>query len=172
MENLIKKLSTDSNSMSSEYQMHRYRRIKERNKCVVFDDHGLYSGPMPPKPKRAIDVLPFTELMVPNKLRWLKRELKHMDRWLLELTMHPITDWNRKVEAREKYTTRVAELRQKMQIIRDDLCEVADGHSVRMMTDTLENYRSTLALMDEEFNVLVDTSLRAAYRELTGAIRA
>lgn len=158
--------------MSSEYQMHRYRRIKERNKCVIFDDHGLYSGPMPPKPKRVIDVLPFTELMVPNKLRWLKRELKRVDRWLLDLTLHPITDWNRKVEAREKYTAWITELRQKMQMIRVELCEVADDHSVRMMTDTLEDYRTTLTLMDAEFTTLVDTSLRAAYRELKGALRA
>ncbi len=157
--------------MSSEYQMHRYRRIKERNKCVVFDDHGLYSGPMPPKPKRAIDVLQFTDLMVPNKLRWLKRELKRLDGWLLYLTMHPITDWNKKLEARTKYTGWTADLKQKMQMIQDNMQEVVDGHSVRVMTTTLENYRATMALMDAEFNTLVDTSIRAAYRELKGVLR-
>lgn len=151
--------------------MHRYRRIKERNKCVIFDDHGLCSGPLPPKPKRAIDILPFEELLVPNKLRWLKREMKRLDRWLVDLTTHPITDWNKKLEARTKYTEWTTGLQQKIQMIHNDMQEVVDGYSVRAMTTTLDNYRTTLTLMDIEFNTLVDTSLRAAYRELKGALR-
>jgi hypothetical protein len=157
--------------MASEYQLYRYRHIKERNKCVVFDDHGLYSGPLPPKLKRAIDILPFTELMVSNKLRWIQREIKRLDRWLLVLEMHPITDWNKKLEARTRYTAWITDLRQKIRIIRDELCEVADGYSVRMMTRILDDIGIQLTLIDTEFNTLVDTSLRAAYREIKGALQ-
>ena len=156
--------------MASEYQLHRYRRIKERNKCVVFDDHGLYSGPLPLKPKRAIDILPFTELMVPNKLRWFQREVKRLDDWLLNLEMHPITDWDKKIEARKRYTVWITDLRQKIQMIHNELCEVVDGHSVRMMTRTLDDIGMQLTLIDTEFNTLVDTSLRAMYREIKGAL--
>ena len=157
--------------MASEYQLHRYRRIKERNKCVVFDDHGLYSGPLPPKPKRVIDVLPFTELMSPNKIRWIQREVRRIDHWLLTIEMRPITDWNKKLEARNNMNEWLTDVRQKMQIVRTELQDVADRHSVRMMTQILEDIQINLTLIQSEFNTLVDTSLRAAYRELKEAFR-
>ncbi len=158
--------------MTSEYQLHRYRHIKERNKCVVFDDHGLYSGPLPPKPKRAIDVLPFTELMSPNKIRWIQREVRRIDHWLLVIEMRPITDWNKKLEARNNMNEWLTDVRQKMQIVRTELQDVADRHSVRMMTQILEDIQINLTLIQSEFNTLVDTSLRAAYRELKGVLRS
>ena len=158
--------------MTSEYQLHRYRRIKERNKCVVFDDHGLYSGPLPPKPKRAIDVLPFMELMSPNKIRWIQREVRRIDHWLFAIEMRPITDWNKKLEARNNMNEWLTDVRQKMQIVRTELQDIADRHSVRMMSQTLEDIQINLTLIQSEFNTLVDTSLRAAYRELKGVLRS
>ncbi len=155
--------------MTSTYQEQRYRAIKARNTQVFLDDHSLQHGPdrSPKRKHRSLEdyaLPPYTSLRTTSqKISWIKQEVRRIDTWLLRLSIAPSMEWSQKVKTREEYQQRVVELRQKMQALG------AEDTSVSIRRG-LDKQKMILGIIDAEFKIAVDTSLRAMVREIRSAI--